>query len=120
MLPPRALVAAGRDPGGEFAVVRVAVPVRKRGAHRPPSRSPVRPAACQFNCTFTARHPGIGGANRSESERYAKGHWRVRLEPDGDGGYTVVRADDGLDAGLKPEDPCQRGRPGVRERQDGV
>jgi uncharacterized protein YjbI with pentapeptide repeats len=35
-----------------------------------------------------------------------------RLGPDGSGGYTVVRADDGLDTGLKPEVPPAAGTAG--------
>ena len=42
------------------------------------------------------------------------------LGPDGRGGYSVVRADDGLDTGLKPEETRPRGRPGVPEGHDGV
>jgi len=36
----------------------------------------------------------------------------LRLGPDGSGGYTVVRADNGLDAGLKPEEPPAVGTAG--------
>jgi uncharacterized protein YjbI with pentapeptide repeats len=43
-----------------------------------------------------------------------------RLEPDGSGGYTVVRADDGLDTGLEPEEPPGRGDGRGAERHDGV
>ena len=32
-----------------------------------------------------------------------------RLGPDGNGGHTVVRADDGLDTGLKPDEPPSAG-----------
>ena len=40
------------------------------GERSPPTHSPLRvPGACQFNGTFTARHPGAGGAERSETER---------------------------------------------------
>ena len=40
------------------------------GERSPPTHSPLRvPGACQFNGTFTAWHPGAGGAKRSETER---------------------------------------------------
>jgi len=35
-----------------------------------------------------------------------------RLGPDGNGGYTVVRANDGLDTGLKPDAPPAAGMAG--------
>jgi hypothetical protein len=45
---------------------------RDAGAHRSAQFSlcvPAFPARYRFNCTFTARHPETGGANRSEPER---------------------------------------------------
>src|SRR5271165_1609937 len=75
--------------GGEFAVLRAAVRTgpsytqdRPHGdvafPAGPHSRSLVRPAAYQFNCTFTARNPETGGANRSESEGLASTLWTAR------------------------------------------
>ena len=55
------------------------------GEHRAPTHSPLRgPGACHFNGTFTAWHPGAGGAKRSETERERPGGFLVREDACGD------------------------------------
>jgi hypothetical protein len=48
---------------------------------------PRLPARYQLNGTFTARRPGTGGANRSESERYGQGAGEYGSEP----GVTFIK-----------------------------